>query len=75
MTGWALFRSRLMIAHNCIRGERGKTARRDNAPLNKTAMLLIPGLLRDRDGLEPSAGNARSSDILFRKNDGKSSIR
>ena len=47
----------------------------DNAPLNKTALLLIPNSLRGRDGLEPSAGYARSSDILFHKNDGKSSIR
>jgi hypothetical protein len=54
--------------------ERGTSARR-NAPRNQTAPLLIPDSLRGRDGLEPSAGNARSSDILFRKNDGKSSIR
>jgi hypothetical protein len=52
-----------------------KERRRDNAPLDKTATLLIPGFLRGHDGLEPSAGDARSSDILFRKNDGKSSTR
>jgi hypothetical protein len=37
-------------------------------------MLLIPGFVRSLDVLKPSAGNARSSDMLFRKNDGKSSI-
>jgi hypothetical protein len=58
-----------------MRGQVGKSACRDNAPLNNTATLLIPGFLRGHDGLEPSAGNARNSDILFRKNDGKSSIR
>jgi hypothetical protein len=56
-------------------GQRRMSACRDNAPLNKTALLLIPESLRGRDGLEPSEYNARSSDILFRKNDGKSSIR